>query len=153
VVFDVGSLAGKTVTAGDWLECIFSLPVNVAMTIDLAGVMLTEGTEAPSNFQLAGLDSTSELRLCKRYYEVMSWDTKEQVDAVPNAKALAYLRFETQKRVVPTVNVSITRTAGAYLASQVHFLDLNLVVFRSQSSSAGSLYEYGATLTADAEIV
>jgi hypothetical protein len=74
--FMLPSIAGKTVGTNndDRLEVVFDFGANVNYSMDIAQVMLTEGSVQGASFSRMGRDVGEELRFCQRFYE-KSYDT------------------------------------------------------------------------------
>lgn len=70
LTFSVASISGKTLgTAGnDFLNMVINLPLNAVFQLDIAQVMMNEGT-ASAPFKLSGDSLTGELIRCQRYFE------------------------------------------------------------------------------------
>lgn len=68
LTYTIPSVSSKTVGANNFISIQWFLPLNTIHTIDMAQVMVNDGSAA-TNFVLAGNSLTGELALCQRYYE------------------------------------------------------------------------------------
>ena len=64
--FNVPSIAGKTIGAGNYVTFMFRIPDSTTTTVDFAQVQVEEGTTATA-FEQRPIGT--ELALCQRYYE------------------------------------------------------------------------------------
>jgi hypothetical protein len=67
--FNVPSIAGKTIGAGNYVAFMFRIPDSTTTTVDFAQVQVEEGTTATA-FEQRPIGT--EFALCQRYYEIMN---------------------------------------------------------------------------------
>lgn len=113
VTFNVPSIVGKTLGSNNdhFIEFQFLMPINVNMVIDLAMVMLNDGS-TPAAFKLAGETHEGELALCERYFEFMRLGGRNDYASVNAASFETTHHYRTYKRRVPTVTLLNTVTNG-----------------------------------------
>lgn len=68
IVYDIPSIAGKTIGTGNYLQTYFDMPLNQAYTLDIWGWQVEAGFNATA-FQTATGTIQGELAACQRYYE------------------------------------------------------------------------------------
>jgi hypothetical protein len=102
--FNVPSIAGKTIGAGNYVTFMFRIPDSTTTTVDFAQVQVEEGTTATA-FEQRPIGT--ELQLCLRYYEQFGnnwWASGETT----NYNVVYAGSFLVQKRAVPTCSLLYT---------------------------------------------
>lgn len=101
----IPSLSGKTLgsNGNDYLDFRLQLPINTAMTVDTAQIMVNEGT-AVGPWRAAGNHIGHELQLCQRYYQTFGRGTVGFADGGGSVVEFA-LRFPVVMRGVPTLGL------------------------------------------------
>lgn len=110
VTFDVPSIAGKTVGAGNYLAVGIKAPTGTTFTVTLSAVVINFG-QTPIDF--APIPGPLLLALCQRYYW-KTWEpdtpiyTVTTIGAVPceeagNAQAALNIRFPVAMRTIPAI--------------------------------------------------
>lgn len=110
------------------------IPVGTAGAndyVEVAGVMLTEGTDAPADFELAGITEALEEALCHRYYLRMDSAMLNEYSTNPNAPGyhgfanvnntwqITGGNFPVVMRVRPVTNWSSTAHFGGHIGGVI----------------------------------
>ena len=121
--FNVPSITGKTIGAGNYINFMFRIPDSTTTTVDLAQVQVEEGSVA------TGFDYrpyTTELALCHRYFISYGGTTGYERFAVglcnntTNASVCTFL--PVPMRIAPSLSYSALAHFGAYDGGNVTVL-------------------------------
>ncbi|MCX9024605.1 MAG: hypothetical protein OIN85_00750 [Candidatus Methanoperedens sp.] len=129
------SISGKTLgtNGNDSLQVIWELPVNTTMTIDLAQIMVNEGSVAAPWAYASGGSSLfyeSELGLCQRFCQVFG-KAPDQTNnaygsgfAATTTSSIHYMKFHRTMRANPTMTATaadwaVQRNAGTVVTATV----------------------------------
>jgi len=102
--FNVPSISGKTIGAGNYVTFMFRIPDSTTTTVDFAQVQVEEGNTATA-FEQRPIGV--ELALCQRYYEQCGnywWCSGETTNY--NIVVAGY--FAVPKRATPTISLLYT---------------------------------------------
>lgn len=105
----MGSVSGKTIGAGSYLQWIMRFAAATAQTVSIWGVQLEYGSKATPFQTASGGSPQAELAMCQRYYERWSLETSNIAFAgFNNSTTNGYhtWHFHTKKRSEPTISVS-----------------------------------------------
>jgi hypothetical protein len=120
----MSSVSGKTIGTSSYVYIEFVGAINNA--IDIWGAQLEKGSIA-TEFEQRFIGD--ELRLCQRYYEVLSLNTGPMA-INDNAKLSGIAFYRVTKRVVPT------STSGSSTAVNIPFIGVkNVLAFASSTDS------------------
>jgi hypothetical protein len=108
----LASISGKTVGDGSYVYAYFAFPANTALTIDIAGFQIENGSVATQFSRSAGTIQ-GELAACQRYF--YSWNTANANDASGN---ICYLAANTSVAVYGTLQYPVTmRTSPSFTST------------------------------------
>ena len=112
----LASISGKTVGDGSYVYAYFAFPANTALTIDIAGFQIENGSVATQFSRSAGTIQ-GELAACQRYYYRIAPNGTFRVftsgQAVNANDGFLPIPFPVQMRIRPTA-LEQSGTAGHY---------------------------------------
>src|SRR3989338_138048 len=108
LIFDIPSIAGKTVGSSSFLASRIRLPENAAFTVDIAQIQIEEGNIA-TDFERRHISEI--LALCQRYWHKRLWyfgwsSTNHQ-------HSIRQFNFPVEMRVAPTITNVVEAVWGA----------------------------------------
>lgn len=116
--FNVPSIAGKTIGAGNYVTFMFRIPDSTTTTVDFAQVQVEEGTTATA-FEQRPIGV--ELALCQRYLPVFSAPASSRFNAgyfYTSTVFYSNFVFQVPTRVTPTGIATTGSFNATYLTAQ-----------------------------------
>jgi len=147
VTFDMPSIQGKTVGAGDHIAVFFHLS-GLSGTFRLSDVQLEEGAYATLFEQrLLGV----ELALCQRYYQKIELGTFRWIAAAANATSYVPFNFPSMRVQPSLATVTAATVTNGTIAGPTIVSDSS-GFFGSTSAAGGSVVMYGLVIALTAEL-
>jgi hypothetical protein len=148
----LASISGKTVGDGSYVYAYFAFPANTALTIDIAGFQIENGSVATQFSRSAGTIQ-GELAACQRYF------VNAQTDArfpSPNASGswVSSIFLPVTMRTTPTVAFNGAATSANIASATLAALSYNNFIRNNLVTTSGSNTDsyYVRDVTASAEL-